>query len=36
MFQFEISISESRGLEEIIAFNRIDQYIGKWRHLYFS
>ena len=36
MFQFEISISERRGLEEIIAFNRnkTDQYIEKWQHLY--
>ena len=36
MFQFEISISERRGLEEIIAFNRnkTDQLIEKWQHLY--
>ena len=35
MFQFEISISERRGLEEIIAFNRnkTDQHIDKWQHL---
>ena len=36
MFQFEIRISERRGLDEIIAFNRnkTDQYIEKWQHLY--
>jgi len=36
MFQIEISISERRGLEEIIAFNRnkTDQHIEKWQHLY--
>ena len=36
MFQFEISISERRGLEEIIAFNRniTDKHIEKWQHLY--
>ena len=36
MFQFEISISERRGWEEIIAFNRnkTDQHIEKWQHLY--
>jgi len=32
----EISISERRGLEEIIAFNRnkTDQHIEKWQYLY--
>ena len=36
MFQFEISISERRGLGEILAFNRnkTDQHIEKWQHLY--
>jgi len=36
MFQFEISTSERRGLEEIIAFNRNkkDQHIEQWQHLY--
>ena len=38
MFQFEIStcISERRGLEESIAFNRnkTDQHIEKWQHYY--
>ena len=36
IFQFEISISERRGLEEIIAFNRNKtvQHIEKWQHLY--
>jgi len=36
MFQFEISISERRGLEEFIAFNRKKtvQHIEKWQHLY--
>jgi len=35
MFQFEISISERRGLEEITAFNRnkSDQHNEKWKHL---
>ena len=34
MFQFEISISERRGLEEIIVLNRdeTDQHIEKWQH----
>jgi len=38
MFQFEISISERRGWEEIIAFNRnkTDQHIEKWQHLYYN
>jgi len=33
---FEIIISERRGLEEIIAFNRnkTDQHIEKWQQLY--
>jgi len=36
MFQFEISISERRGLEEIITFNRnkTDQHIEKCQQLY--
>ena len=36
MFQFEIRISERRGLGEIIAFNRniTDQHNQKWQHLY--
>ena len=36
MFQFEISISKRRGLEEIIAFNRnkTDQQIEKWQHVH--
>jgi len=36
MFQFEISISERRGLKEILAFNRnkTDQSIWKWQYLY--
>ena len=36
MFQFEIRISERRGLDEIIAFNRnkTDKHIEKWQHLY--
>jgi len=35
MFQFEISISERRGLEEIIVLNRneTDHHIEKWQHL---
>ena len=37
MFQFGISISERRGLEEIKAFkrNKTDQHIEKWQHLYY-
>jgi len=36
MFQSEISISERRGLAEIITFNRnkANQHIKKWQHLF--
>jgi len=36
MFQFEIILSERRGLEEIIAFNRnkTDQHIENCQQLY--